>query len=49
MESTPDIEQELPDWPEYDEGLEPYHRVNTRQWIIIGLGCKQKKRLPDMD
>ena len=48
MEPALDIESELFEWPEIDEDTE-YYRHYSRQWIIIGLGCKQKKRLPDMD
>lgn len=49
MEPAPDIDRELPEWPEYDENLEPYHRVNNRQWIVLGQGARQKKKLPNMD
>jgi len=48
MEPAPSIEEELFEWPEIDEDTE-YHRHYSRQWIVIGPGSRQKKRLKSMD
>ena len=48
METAPSIEEDLIDWPEIDEDTE-YHRHYSRQWIVIGFGCRQKKKLENAE
>ena len=47
MEPVPSIEEELIDWPEIED-IE-YHKNHSRQWISIGPGCRQKKRLDNAE
>ena len=49
MEPAQDIE-ELFEWPGYEIDPETLlYTLNYAEYIVIGPGSRQKKRLPDMD